>query len=93
LLKNQAEDKAKFGIEQGYVKKYLGLESLDNRQFTGFYVKFIGINGEIQISGGLEYKMSKNTLVQLTLLCPLDWDEGKAVDTLNSILESVQLEL
>lgn len=91
LLRNQADEKAKFGIEQGYIKEYLGLVVLDNSQFSGFYVKFIGMNGEIQISAGLEHKALKNTLIQLTLLSPKDWDDGSAEDALTSILESVKL--
>ena len=31
LLKNQAEEKANWGIQQGYIKKYLGLVQLDDR--------------------------------------------------------------
>ena len=91
LLKNQAEDKAKWGIQQGYIQKYLGLVPIDNNQFSGFYVKCIGKSGEIQISGGLEHKKLKNTLVQLTLLCPKAWDELKATNTLTSVLETVTL--
>jgi hypothetical protein len=91
LLKNQAEEKAKWGIQQGYIQKYLGLVPLDDTQFSGFYVKFIGKSGEVQISGGLEHKKLKDTLVQLTLLCPKTWDELKATNTLTSVLESVKL--
>ena len=91
LLKNQAEDKAKWGIQHGYIKKYLGLVPLDDRQFSGFYVKFIGTGGEVQVSGGLEHKRLKNTLVQLTLLCPKAWDEVKATKILASVLESLKL--
>ena len=91
LLKNQAEEKAKWGVQQGYIQKYLGLVPLDDEQFSGFYVKFIGTSGEVQISGGLEHKKLKGTLVQLTLLCPKTWDEVKATNTLTSILESVKL--
>ena len=91
LLKDQAEEKAKWGIEQGYIKKYLGLVPFDNQQFSGFYVKSIGMDGNVQISSGLEHKKLKNTLIQLTLLCPKSWDVLKATNTLTSILESVKL--
>ena len=56
LLKNQVEDKANWGIQQGYVQKYLGLVPLDDQRFSGFYIKFIGSSGEVEISGGLEPK-------------------------------------
>jgi hypothetical protein len=91
LLKNQAEEKAKWGIQQGYIQKYLGLVPLDDKQFCGFYIKCIGTSGEVQISGGLEHKKLKGALVQLTLLCPKTWDELKATNTLTSVLESVKL--
>jgi hypothetical protein len=91
LLKNQSEEKAKWGIQQGYIQKYLGLVPLDNKQFSGFYVKAIGTRGEVKISGGLEHKKLKSTLVQLTLFCPKAWDELKATNTLNSVLKSVKL--
>lgn len=90
-LKNQAEDKAKWGIQQGFIKKYLGLTPIDNAYFSGFYVKFIGKNSEVQISGGLEHKNLKNTLIQLSLLCPKSWDEKRATDTLMFVLNYVQL--
>jgi hypothetical protein len=91
LLKNQSEQKAKWGIQQGYIQKYLGLVPLNNKQFSGFYVKAIGKRGEVQITGGLEHKNLKSTLVQLTLFCPKAWDELKATNTLNSVLKSVKL--
>lgn len=93
LLKKQAEDKAKWGIQQKYIKKYLGLVSINDKQFSGFIVKCVGNSGEIQISGGLENKKLKGTLLQLTLLCPGAWDETKAVNTITSILESAKLGL
>lgn len=91
VLKNQAEEKAKWGIQQGYIQKYLGLVPLDDKQFSGFYIKCIGTSGEVQISGGLEHKKLKNTLVQLTLFCPKTWNDLKATQTLTSVLKSVEL--
>lgn len=91
LLKNQAEEKAKWGIQQGYIKKYLGIVSLDDKHYSGFYVKFIGTDGGVQVSGALAHKKLQNTLVQLTLLSPKAWDELKATNTLTSILETVKL--
>lgn len=91
LLKNQAEEKAKWGIQQGYIKKYLGIVPVDDQSLSGFYIKSIGTEGDVQVSGGLEHKKLKNTLVQLTLLCPKSWDELKATSILTSVLESVKL--
>ena len=91
LLKSQVEDKMKWGIQQGYIQKYLGLVPLDNNQFSGFYIKAIGTGGKVQITGVLEHKKLKNTLIQLTLLCPKVWDELKATSTLTSVLKSVKL--
>jgi hypothetical protein len=91
LLKSQAEEKAKWGIQQGYIKKYLGFVSLDDEKFSGFYVKCIGTNGEMQISGGLEHKNLKNTMVQITLLCPKSWDQDMAVHIFSALLNSVGL--
>ena len=91
LLKNQAEEKTKWGIQNGYIQKYLGLVAFDDNEFSGFYVKFVGTLGDIQVSGGLEHEKQKNNLVQLTLLCPIDWDELRATNTLTTILESVKV--
>jgi hypothetical protein len=91
LLKNQAKDKADWGVREGYIRKYLGLVSVDNKYFSGFYTKAIGRNGGVQISGGLEHKNLKNTIIQLTLLAPGAWPESKATSTLTSILDSVAL--
>jgi hypothetical protein len=91
LLKSQAADKAAWGVREGYIRKYLGLVSIDDEQFDGFYTKTVGKDGGIQVSAGLEHKKLKNTIVQLTLLCPKPWDEVKATDTLTTLLKSVTL--
>lgn len=91
VLRNQAEEKAKWGVEQGYIHKFLDLVPIDDEQFSGFYIKTIGRNGEVQVSGVLEHKRLKNTLIQLTLLCPKAWDEGKATSTLSSVLKTLML--
>jgi hypothetical protein len=91
LLRSQAKDKMEWGIRQGYVKKDLGFVPLDYEQLSGFCIKALGNDGAVQISGGMEHNKLKNTLVQLTLLCPKAWDELKATDTLTPILKSVTL--
>lgn len=91
LLKSQVEDKMAWGVREGHIRKYLGLVPVDDEQFSGFYTKVIGNSGEIQISGGLEHRELKNTIIQLSLLCPKDWDEVKATNTLSSVLQSVML--
>ena len=67
------------------------LVPVDEKHLSGFYIKCIGSNGEVQRSGALEHKKLKNTLVQLTLLCPQAWDELKATTALASVLDSVKL--
>lgn len=91
LLKSQVKDKMDWGIREGHIRKYLGLVSVDNRYFSGFYTKAIGRSGEVQISGGLEHKSFRNRILQLTLLSPGGWTETKATSTLSSILDSVAL--
>lgn len=91
LLKSQAREKADWGIQNGYIRKYLGLVSVDSENLSGFYTKMIGKNGNVEVSGGLEHKRLKNTIIQLTLLSPKAWDEAKATRTLESILKSVIL--
>ena len=81
----------KWGIQQGYIQKYLGLVPLDNKQFSGFYVKCIGRKGQMSINGCLEHKKLRNRLVQLSLSCPKAWNELKATNTLTRVLESVKL--
>jgi hypothetical protein len=91
MLKNQTKEKMDFGIRQGYIRKYLGLVPVDDEQFAGFYTTAIGKDGNVEVSGGLEHKKLKNTVIQLTLLCPRSWDQGRATGSLTDILKSVSL--
>ena len=91
LLKSQVAGKMEWGVREGYIRKYLGLASIDNENFSGFYTKAIGKDGGFEVSGGLEYKRLKNTVIQLTLLCPNEWNEAKAVETLSAILKNLTL--
>lgn len=91
LLKSQIEDKMAWGVREGYIRKYLGIVPIDDEKFSGFYTKAIGTSGGIEVSGGLEHKKLKNTIIQLTLLCPKAWNEVKSTNTLSSVLKSVML--
>jgi hypothetical protein len=91
MLKEQIEPKMKYGIQQGFIKKYLGMVSVDRAPLTGFYTKAIGSSGDIQVSGGLEHSKKKNTILQLTLLAPDEWKEEAAVAVLEKVLASVKL--
>jgi len=91
LLKSQIGDKMEWGIREGYIKKYLGIVEIENEQFSGFYTKAIGKTGKIEISGGLNHKKLKNTIIQLTLLCPEGWDSTKATNTMDVLLKTVIL--
>lgn len=92
LLKSQVKDKMAWGLREGYIRKYLGLVSVNDEHFSGFYTKAIGKSGGVEISGGLEHKSLRNTIIQLTLLSPGAWDEAKATSTLSSIIDSVALQ-
>lgn len=89
LLKSQIADKMEWGVREGYIKKYLGLTPIDDEHFSGFYTKSIGKSGNIEISGGMEHKNLKNTIIQLTLLCPGNWDDAIATDTMTKLLKSI----
>ena len=91
LLKSQITDKMDWGVREGYIRKYLGVVEVESEQFSGFYTKAIGNTGEIEISGGLKHKKLKDTIIQLTLLCPTNWDETQATNTINTLLNSVML--
>lgn len=91
LLKSQIKDKIAWGVREGHIRKYLGLISVDNEQFSGFYIKAIGNSGELEISGGIEHKKIKNKIIQFTLLCPKTWDEAKGISTFSSVLNSLTL--
>ena len=91
MLKQQIEPKMQYGIQQGFIKKYLGMVSVDKEPLTGFYTKAIGRSGNIAVSGGLEHSKKKNTIVQLTLLAPDEWKEDAAVKALEKLLASVKL--
>jgi hypothetical protein len=91
LLKTQAKEKVDWGLRQGFIREYLGLVPVNDDQLSGFYIKTIGKTGNVEISGGLEHKMLKNTIIQLTLLSPHSWDQVAATNTLADILKSVTL--
>ncbi|MBE0673687.1 MAG: hypothetical protein IH591_03410, partial [Bacteroidales bacterium] len=91
MLKNQVDDKMNFGIQQGYIQKYIGLVSVDEEPFSGFYTKIIGEDGNIEVSAGLEHKDMRNTILQLTLLSPPAWNEKEASIKLETILSTVSL--
>ena len=91
MLKEQVEPKMQYGIQQGFIKKYLGMVSVDRAPLTGFYTKAIGRSGNVEVSGGLEHSKKKNTIVQLTLLAPNEWKEDAAVAALETVLASVKL--
>ena len=91
LLKSQVNDKMNYGIQQGIIRKYLGLVSVDEDPLSGFYTKAVGKSGNINVSGGIEHKELKNTMIQLTLLAPKNWTEAKATSSLSKILKSVTI--
>jgi hypothetical protein len=91
LLKNQIGEKMDWGVRSSYLRKYLGFVSIDDEKFSSFYTKAIGKDGAIEISGALEYKKLKNTVIQLTLLCPQDWDQAKASNTFTAVIKSSTL--
>jgi hypothetical protein len=81
LLMSQAKDKARWGVQNGYVKQYLGLFPVDDRRLSGFYVKMISSDDHLTISGGIALKESPNTLLQLTLTSQAVWHSGKREHT------------
>ena len=91
LLKSEAGDKADWGVRNGFIRKYLGLIPIDDETWSGFYIKMIGKNGNVEVSAGLEHKKLKNTIIQITLISPKAWDEAKATDSLGDILKSLVL--
>jgi len=91
LLKSQVADKMAWGVREGYIREYLGLVPVDNERLSGFYTKAIGNSGAVEVSGALEHENLKNTIIQLTLISPKNWDEGRATKALSTILESVKL--
>lgn len=93
LLKAQASEKAQWGIRNGYLRKYLGLVPIDDRNLSGFIVTMIGNHGCFEATGGLQDKKFKNTMIQLTLISPKAWDEAMATNSLNKVLNSVTLNI
>jgi len=91
ILKSEAAEKGAWGVREGYIRKYLGLVPVDDERFSGFYIKVINKNGSLGISGGLEHKKLKNTLIQLSMSCSTAWDEAKAINTFLSVLKSMKL--
>ena len=91
MLKDQVEEKMNYGIQQGFIQKYLGLVSVDKNLLAGFYTKAIGASGNFELSGGLEHREMKNTIIQLTFLAPKGWDEKESTTLLETVLKSVTL--
>lgn len=90
-LREQIEPKMRYGIQQGFIKKYIGMVAVDRAPLSGFYTKAIGRSGNIQVAGGVEHSMKKHTIVQLTLLAPVEWAEDAAVAALEKVLASLKL--
>jgi hypothetical protein len=90
-LREQAKDKAQWGIQHGYIRKYLGLVPLEDDNISGFYVTTIGKGGNVEVTGGLEHKRLKNTLIQISLLCPEAWDQNRATTSLTALIRSLVL--
>ena len=93
VLKSQVDDKMIYGIQQGFIREYLGLVPVDKSPLVGFYTKAIGKNGNFEVSVGLEHNDLKNSILQLTLSAPKDWDEKKATTALELVLKSVTLNI
>ncbi len=91
MLKQQAPDKAAWGVREGYIKKYLGLVPVKNGPLSGFYIKTVGNNDGVELSGGLEHSAKKNSIIQLTLLPPKTWKMEKAVQVLTELMDTVHL--
>jgi hypothetical protein len=89
LLMSQVKAKMDFGVQHGYIDKYLGLARVDYDELSGFYTKAIGAGGSVEVSGGLVHKTLKDRVIQFTLLCPRAWSQDKATNTLTAILKSV----
>jgi hypothetical protein len=90
-LKEEAPEKAAWGVREGYIKRYLGLVPVEYGALAGFYTKAVGNSGSIELSGGLEHSARKNTLIQLTLLTPQIWNMDKASQVLTELMRSVKL--
>jgi hypothetical protein len=54
------------------------LKPIENDSFSGFYITTIANDGKIDITGGMEHKKLPNTMLQLTFICPKQWDEEAA---------------
>jgi hypothetical protein len=87
-LKNEADQKGAWGVRQGYIKTYVGTETIQTSDYSGFYTTAIGNDGSTQISAGIEHKAIKNRIVQITMLCPKAWDSKRCIDGSKEIIKS-----
>ncbi|MFH0990055.1 MAG: hypothetical protein V1799_08575 [bacterium] len=86
LLRNQAKERAKFDNHRSDFK-YSDPVPINDERFLGFYTISRGSLDRVEISGSLEHKKLKNTLIQFTLRCPRSWDEYRASTTFSSIIQ------
>ncbi|MGE0283903.1 MAG: hypothetical protein AB7P20_25260 [Rhizobiaceae bacterium] len=89
-LRSEAEQKGAWGIRQGYIKNYLGTDSIRNNDDEGFYVKSILNDGRSMISVGMQRKSLKNQLIQATILCQKSWSVQECSDAMINIINSIQ---
>lgn len=90
-LQSQIEDKMKWGIKEGFIRKYLGESAFNFEHVSGFYVKSIDPKGNLLVGGFLKHKEKDRPLFQLTLSCLKTWDEKRATNILIDILKSFDL--
>lgn len=88
-LLSEVEDKMEWGLDQGYIKKYLGTETITNKFFNGFYTRVIDPDGAIILSGGGTCDNNEDIIIQVTLISPTSWDISESEKIFNKIISSI----
>lgn len=91
ILKQQAAEKMKWGIREGYIRSSSEVKPLNVNDFTGFYIIAVNKNGVFNVSGGAMHVEHPNEIIQLTLICPKEWNEASATDIFERIFKTIRL--
>ncbi len=92
-LRNEAADKAKWGIQQGFITTASKTTALAKQDFDGFYLTMAHADKSLAGIAGLMHKQHQGRVInlQLTASAASKWTNGQLEKELLQIVESLKL--
>jgi hypothetical protein len=88
-LKEEAQAKAKWGTESGFVRRASDVKPLAKEGFEGFKIEFESSDGSMMITGGLQPVNSKTQIIQIEFITGRG--ESAAVQIFDQTISSIEL--